>query len=193
MLGALYPAADWNAMRHEWPNSAHSVFVRCGEMRWHVQRMGQGPVCLLLHGTGASTHTWRDLMPLLARHHTVYAVDLPGHAFSHTLPHVAPSLPNVAQALMALLNQLKVRPALWVGHSAGAAIAAQCLMDAAWRSRSVGGPEPGLAAHARQRALVLPIGGLGGGAQPAVGLDRGQAGATHADGRQTAGADRLKH
>jgi magnesium chelatase accessory protein len=132
MLGALYPAADWNAMRHEWPNSAHSVFVRCGEMRWHVQRMGQGSVCLLLHGTGASTHTWRDLMPLLARHHTVYAVDLPGHAFSHTLPHVPPSLPNVAQALMALLNQLMVRPALWVGHSAGAAIAAQCLMDAAW-------------------------------------------------------------
>ena len=132
MLGALYPAPDWTQMRHEWPHSAQSVFVRCGEMRWHVQRMGQGPVCLLLHGTGASTHTWRDLMPLLARQHTVYAVDLPGHAFSHPLPHHSPSLPHVAQALLALLNQLKVRPALWVGHSAGAALAAQCLMDVAW-------------------------------------------------------------
>lgn len=134
MLSALYPTPDWNAMRHEWPHSAHSVFVRCGEMRWHVQRMGQGPVCLLLHGTGASTHTWRDLMPLLARHHTVYAVDLPGHAFSHPLPHQTPSLPHVAQALLTLLLQLGVRPVLWVGHSAGAAIAARCLMDAAWRA-----------------------------------------------------------
>ncbi len=134
MLSALYPTPDWNAMRHEWPHSAHSVFVRCGEMRWHVQRMGQGPVCLLLHGTGASTHTWRDLMPLLARHHTVYAVDLPGHAFSHPLPHQTPSLPHVAQALLTLLLQLGVRPVLWVGHSAGAAIAARSLMDAAWRA-----------------------------------------------------------
>ncbi len=134
MLTALYPTPNWSAMRHEWPHSSHSVFVRCGEMRWHVQRMGQGPVCLLLHGTGASTHTWRDLMPLLAAHHTVYAVDLPGHAFSHPLPHQTPSLPHVAQALLALLHQLGLRPVLWVGHSAGAAIAAQCLMDAAWRA-----------------------------------------------------------
>ena len=132
MLSALYPAPDWQAMRHEWPHSAHSMFVRCGDMRWHVQRMGQGPVCLLLHGTGASTHTWRDIMPLLAQHHTVLAVDLPGHAFSQTLPQQSPTLPHVAQALLALLTQLRVRPALWVGHSAGAAIAAQCQMDAAW-------------------------------------------------------------
>ena len=139
MLSALYPTPDWSTMRHEWPHSAHSVFVRCGDMRWHVQRMGQGPVCLLLHGTGASTHTWRDVMPLLAAQHSVIAVDLPGHAFSHPLPHQSPSLPNVAQALLALLAQLRVRPALWVGHSAGAAIAAQCLMDAAWLAQGDAG------------------------------------------------------
>ena len=119
-------------MRHDWPHSARSVFVRCGDMRWHVQRMGQGPACLLLHGTGASTHTWRDVMPLLAPHFSVVAVDLPGHAFSSALPHQAPSLPHVAQALLTLLTQLRVRPVLWVGHSAGAAIAAQCQMDTAW-------------------------------------------------------------
>ena len=73
MFEAFYPALNWNAIRHEWPHSAHSVFVRCGEMRWHVQRMGQGPVLLLLHGTGASTHTWREVMPLLAARYSVIA------------------------------------------------------------------------------------------------------------------------
>ena len=139
MWSTLYPAPDWDAMRHDWPGSAHSVFVRCGDMRWHVQRMGQGPALMLLHGTGASTHTWRELMPLLAQHHTVWAVDLPGHAFSHPLPHVPPSLPHVAQALMALLTQLKCRPLTWVGHSAGAAIAAQICTDPSWLAQGEAG------------------------------------------------------
>jgi magnesium chelatase accessory protein len=131
MFEAFYPALNWNAIRHEWPHSAHSVFVRCGEMRWHVQRMGQGPVLLLLHGTGASTHTWREVMPLLAARYSVIAIDLPGHAFSSPLDK-EPSLPHVAQAVRDLLAQLQVRPVVWVGHSAGAAIAAQCCLDPAW-------------------------------------------------------------
>lgn len=128
MFNSLYPAPDWNAMRHEWPHSSHSHFVRVSDMRWHVQRMGTGPVVLLLHGTGASTHTWREVMPLLAPHHTVVAVDLPGHAFSSPLSQ-EPSMPNMASALLALLKQLQVTPDVWVGHSAGAAIAVQALTD----------------------------------------------------------------
>ena len=152
VLDRLYPVPDWPTMRHQWPHSAHSVFVRCGQMRWHVQRMGQGPVCLLIHGTGASTHTWRDVMPLLAAHYSVIAVDLPGHAFSHPLPHQTPSLPHMAQALLALLTQLQVRPALWVGHSAGATIAAQCLLDSAWLAQG----EPGRLVALNPAWLPMP-------------------------------------
>jgi magnesium chelatase accessory protein len=128
MLSHLYPALDWNAIRHEWPHSSHSHFVRVNDMRWHVQRMGSGPVALLLHGTGASTHTWREVMPLLARRYTTIAVDLPGHAFSSPLPQ-PPSMPNMATALLELLQQLQLIPDLWVGHSAGAAIAVQALTN----------------------------------------------------------------
>ena len=140
MLDALYPAPDWERQRHDWPHSAHSVFVRCGDMRWHVQQMGQGPALVLLHGTGASTHTWRDILPLLAQDYQVIAMDLPGHAFSSPLPQQSPSLPNVAQAVLALLRQLRVRPVAWVGHSAGAAIAAQCNLDPQWQSEGEGAP-----------------------------------------------------
>lgn len=129
MFDRLYPPLDWQAVRHEWPHSACSQFVRTADMRWHVQRMGQGPVLLLLHGTGASTHSWRDVMPRLATHFTVLAVDLPGHGFSSALQGDAPSLPTVARALQHLLAQLQLRPQVWMGHSAGAAVAARAVID----------------------------------------------------------------
>ena len=75
-------ALDWERDGADWPNRAASRFVTVGAMRWHVQVMGSGPVLLLLHGTGASSHSWRDLAPRLARHFTVLAPDLPGHGFS---------------------------------------------------------------------------------------------------------------
>ncbi len=53
-------------------------------IEWHVQQMGQGPKLLLLHGTAASTHSFRALAPLLAPHFTLLIPDLPGHAFTET-------------------------------------------------------------------------------------------------------------
>ena len=82
MFDSLYPALDWLAMHNRWPHASCSQFVRSAHMRWHVQTMGSGPVALLLHGTGASTHSWRNVMPLLAQRFQVVALDLPGHGFS---------------------------------------------------------------------------------------------------------------
>ena len=65
-----------------WLNVAICAAVARGPIRWHVQRMGAGPALLLLHGTGAATHSWRALAPLLAEHFTVVAPDLPGHGFT---------------------------------------------------------------------------------------------------------------
>jgi len=51
-----------------WPNHEISRMVEAAGMRWHVQQAGSGPVLLLLHGTGASAHSWRDVVPrLIAR------------------------------------------------------------------------------------------------------------------------------
>jgi magnesium chelatase accessory protein len=102
-------------------------------MRWHVQRMGPpgAPGVLLLHGTGASSHSWRGLLPLLAQRFDVLALDLPGHAYTSTPPPAGLSLPAMAAALGALLRQLHFSPALVVGHSAGAAIAVRLVLDGA--------------------------------------------------------------
>jgi magnesium chelatase accessory protein len=123
---------DWDSDGKDWPNKAASRFVSAGGLRWHVQVAGHGPVVLLLHGTGAATHSWRDLVPRLAPHATVVAPDLPGHGFTGAPPRSAGfSLPGVAAGVAALLRELGLRPVLVAGHSAGAAIAIRLCLDGA--------------------------------------------------------------
>ena len=144
-------SADWAEAR-DWPHRAASRFLHAGGLRWHVQVMGEGPVALLLHGTGASTHSWRALMPLLARRFTVIAPDLPGQGFSVPAPSEAYSIAGMAAALGALLTAMGVRPDLVIGHSAGAALGARLCLD-------------GRIAPARLISIngaLLPLGGWAG-------------------------------
>ena len=113
---------DWAKDGRDWPNHVASRFVEAAGIRWHVQVMGEGPALLLLHGTGAATHSWRDVMPKLAANYTVVAVDLPGHAFTQPPSKNSLSLPGMAAAVASLLRALNVSPVRAVGHSAGAAV-----------------------------------------------------------------------
>ena len=121
---------DWEHQGRDWPGRQSSRFVAADGIRWHVQCAGSGPVLLLLHGTGAATHSWRDVAPLLATRFTVVAPDLPGHGFTAALPRDRMTLPGMAEALAALLRVLELEPAFAVGHSAGAAISAQMALHA---------------------------------------------------------------
>ena len=116
-----------------WPHAARSRWVESGGLRWHVQHWPAdpgSPVALLLHGTGAATHTWRHVAPLLsAQGFNVIAPDLPGHAFTLTPAQHTLTLSAVAQSVGALLGPLRVRPDLVIGHSAGAAIALRMVLD----------------------------------------------------------------
>lgn len=145
-----YP--DWNSDGADWPNRETSRFVRAGGYDWHVQQAGTGPVCLMLHGTGAATHSWRDLMPLLAKHYTVVALDLPGHGFTKSVAGGRVSLEGMAASIAVLIEQIGLTPNLIVGHSAGVAIGARVLIDQAWTIPLIGFtpalmPFPGLAAR----------------------------------------------
>ena len=112
----------------DWPNRRFSRRVEAAGLHWHVQVLGRGPVILLLHGTGAATHSWAALAPLLARRFTVVAPDLPGHGFTDLAPASGCTLSGMSRAVAALLATLDLQPRFLVGHSAGAAIAASlCL------------------------------------------------------------------
>lgn len=134
---ALNAALDWNVDGRDWPNRGASRFVVAGGLRWHVQVSGRGPVALLLHGTGASTHSWRELGPLLAKRFTVVAPDLPGHGFTERPAAADLSLPRIADGVRQLLAALDHRPVLGLGHSAGAAILARMCIDKALDLRAL--------------------------------------------------------
>ncbi len=128
---------QWDTDGLDWPHRQASRFVQAAGLRWHVQQFGdeqqQLPLALLIHGTGASTHSWRGLAPLLAPHFRLLSLDLPGHGFTD-MPTGGPtsqqlSLPGMAQAISALLSDLDQSPALVIGHSAGAAIGARMCLD----------------------------------------------------------------
>lgn len=124
------PPLDWERDGPTWPNADLSRFVEAGGIRWHVQMAGSGPVLLLVHGTAASTHSWRALIRPLAARFTVVALDLPGHGFTSSLAAAAGfSLPAMAAAIGELMRVLGLAPALAAGHSAGAAILARMALD----------------------------------------------------------------
>ncbi|WP_342149447.1 alpha/beta fold hydrolase BchO [Methylorubrum sp. SB2] len=121
----------WERDGRDWPHRAASRFVEAAGLRWHVQEFGEPdkPGLLLLHGTGAATHSWRGLAPLLAERYRVLAPDLPGHGFTDPLPARRLSLPGMAEAIAALTDSLGVSPQLAIGHSAGAAVLARMCLD----------------------------------------------------------------
>ena len=142
----------WRIEGRDWPNREASRFVETPDLTWHVQVMGRGPVALLLHGTGAATHSWRGLAPLLARDFTVVAPDLPGHGFSGMPGRHGLSLPGMAGAVARLCTALRVAPDIIIGHSAGAAVGARMCLD-------------GSASPSRLIALngaLLPLSGVAG-------------------------------
>lgn len=123
---------DWARDGREWPNHEVSHFADAGGVRWHLQRSGasSAPTVLLLHGTGASAHSWRDLLLPLGRRFRVIAPDLPGHGFSGwPSDRAAFTLPGMAQAVAALMDEQGRAPDLIVGHSAGAAVAVQMCLE----------------------------------------------------------------
>ncbi|WBQ09814.1 alpha/beta fold hydrolase [Hyphomonadaceae bacterium ML37] len=148
-----------------WPHRASSEMVAAGGVSWHVQRVGKGPVLLLIHGTGASTHSFAHLARDLSGEFEIIMADLPGHGFSGQME--APELPLVAQALGAMMARLDTAPALVAGHSAGAAIALRMALDGVIKPRALiglapalqpyGGAADGIASKLARMALLNPL------------------------------------
>lgn len=107
---------------HDWPQRAASVRVRCLPHDWHVQRWGAGPDVLLLHGAGASAHSWHPLVPHLPGLRLI-APDLPGQGFTQAGNRGRYGLDAMAQDLAVLCQGQGWQPRAIIGHSAGAAVA----------------------------------------------------------------------
>jgi pimeloyl-ACP methyl ester carboxylesterase len=85
----------------------------------HVRDTGprKAPVIILLHGFGASLHTWDPWAERLSADYRVICIDLPGFGLTGPDPTGDYSLRRSSQILSALMDNLGVTQAALVGNS----------------------------------------------------------------------------
>lgn len=81
-----------------------------------------GPPVVLVHGLGQNgARDWAKLIPVLAEHHDVLALDLPGFGESSKGNHLY-SPANFARVIEAVVAPRTTQPFVLIGHSMGAAV-----------------------------------------------------------------------
>ena len=89
-----------------------------------VTRSGAGAPLVLLPALGLSRHEWDPVIPALARHFDVLAVDMPGFGDSASLPSQTEAVPAAMAAAVAdFLEDLGIESPHVVGNSLGGWIA----------------------------------------------------------------------
>jgi pimeloyl-ACP methyl ester carboxylesterase len=103
-----------------WKRRRSEQQFRCleGILRYH--RYGSGPPVLLVHGLSGSAHWWRRNVKALAKHFTVYVIELKGYGTNRAWKPLR--LKAAAQCLSELIASMPGGRAHIVGHSMGGQI-----------------------------------------------------------------------
>lgn len=98
-------------------------YADLGDVRLHYVTAGQGPALVLLHGWPQTWYMWRDLMPALARHFRIVAVDMRGLGDS-SKPVGGYDTPTVANDIWRLMHDTLGESTFFVGaHDWGGPVA----------------------------------------------------------------------
>ena len=105
-----------------------SQFVAVNDLNVHYKQMGSGePVFILLHGFGASTFSWREVMQPLADFGTAIAYDRPAFGLTERPLEWEGDNPYTQESnvklLLGLMDTLGVEQAVLIGNSAGGTVA----------------------------------------------------------------------
>lgn len=105
--------------------NAAADLIDVAGVKLHVRVSGSksAPAIILIHGFGASLHTWEPWAQVLAAHHRVIRFDLPGAGLSSPDPTGDYTDARSMQVLIALMNTLGVTKASVIGNSIGGRIA----------------------------------------------------------------------
>jgi pimeloyl-ACP methyl ester carboxylesterase len=83
---------------------------------------GRGPAVVLLHTLRTQLDMFQRMIPELAKHYRVYALDYPGHGYSD-IPRTEYTAELFVAAVARFLDRLDIRDACVVGESIGGTIA----------------------------------------------------------------------
>ncbi|KNG93726.1 alpha/beta fold hydrolase BchO [Pseudaestuariivita atlantica] len=151
----------WPRDLEGWPHREASTRIAGPVHRWHVQASCSPDTekrdILLLHGAGASTHSWRHLFTLLSDRFRVKTLDLPGHGFTTLGARHRSGLTAMAEDVTSLCTAQEWRPATIIGHSAGAAVALEAARRGPLRGVPVIGLNAALGAFPGLAGVLFPM------------------------------------
>jgi len=86
-------------------------------------KAGSGKPLLLMHTIRTQLDYFQEAIPLLAKHFTVYAIDLPGHGYSSIDTQANYDEPYLRSGVLSFIEKLDLTDVTLVGESIGAVLA----------------------------------------------------------------------
>ena len=103
--------------------NSNSKFVEIDSRKIHFRDEGQGYPIILIHGTGASLHTWDSWTEELVKTHRVIRLDLPGFGLTGQDSHKRYSSMDYVDLLNNFVNKLDIDQFYLAGNSLGGQVA----------------------------------------------------------------------
>lgn len=153
--------------------TSHTIPPRSGrEGTLRYLKAGTGAPLVLLHTVRTQAEHFRHLVPLVADHYTVYALDLPGMGYSEIVPGASYDEPAMRAGVERLLTELDLHDVTLAGESMGAVLALTTAADLPERVRRVVAVNaydfPGGIARSSLLARVVVSGVLAPGVGPVI-------------------------
>jgi pimeloyl-ACP methyl ester carboxylesterase len=106
-----------------------------GGLDLHYEEQGQGRPIIFLHGFGATTYSWKQVIPPLAERHKTIAVDLKGFGLSPKPSDNAYSAVDQAGLITNFIIEKGLTDVTIIGHSFGGAIGliTAMMLQAQWQ------------------------------------------------------------
>ncbi len=103
--------------------------VKNGAVQLNIECSGNksGPVVLMAHSLGCNLHMWDAQMPVLETDYWVVRLDMRGHGLSD-VPSGPYTLDQLADDVIAVMDELHIQKAHWVGLSVGGMIGQSLLL-----------------------------------------------------------------
>ena len=106
--------------KYAYPSSS---FISIDGINVHYRDVGKGEAILLIHGTGASLHTWEKWIDILSPGYRVISFDLPGFGLTGPDPNHNYQISRYTAILDSLMVKLKVDSFHIAGNSLGGLVA----------------------------------------------------------------------
>ena len=83
---------------------------------------GKGDAIILLHGFLENSNMWNNLVTQICKTHLVVTIDLLGHGKTECIGYIH-TMEMMADAVDAVVSKLKIKKAIFIGHSMGGYVA----------------------------------------------------------------------